>query len=65
MGDLKPCPFCGGEVKHQLMLDGSYSFNCYNCGLDARFPEDFNFSQDDLKLAESKWNTRYEKTDNN
>lgn len=56
--ELKPCPFCGGEIKHELMMDGAYSWNCNSCGLQARFPDDVfgNGAPNEV------WNTRYQPT---
>lgn len=37
MTELKPCPFCGAEVKLEKewadALSVFYNFNCYNCGM--------------------------------
>lgn len=32
--ELKPCPFCGGEVE----IDDSDMFKCLDCGMIVRFP---------------------------
>ena len=57
MNKLKPCPFCGGEVRHEMMMDGAMSWNCSICGLQARFPNDV-FGGPSSK----SWNARYEPT---
>lgn len=56
--ELKPCPFCGGEVTHDQMMDGAMSYQCAKCGLNARWPDDV-FGYGDTSEA---WNTRYEPT---
>ena len=60
MGDLKPCPFCGGENVH---LDKAYSYfrdiviYCEDC--------DMVFTLDDCNTTEQEvieaWNRRVEK----
>lgn len=63
MTELKPCPFCGGEVTHEEMMDGSYSFLCNTCGLNARWPDDlYRAVPEAIKRTEELWNTRYERT---
>lgn len=41
MRDLKPCPFCGGEVKLETgwadAVSVFYSFDCDNCGMYCSF----------------------------
>ena len=60
---LKPCPFCGGEVEHQIMWDGACSFTCSKCGLNARFTDDIARAVPEaLEKTERMWNTRYERT---
>lgn len=59
MSELKTCPFCGGEVKHEQMMDGAYSWNCQMCGVQVRFPDDCFFPFGAMDMA---WNTRYERT---
>lgn len=50
MSDLKPCPFCGGEVK----VDGGpdKSIFCIRC-------RTFNFFDNDTERMIRKWNTRH------
>lgn len=60
MSELKPCPFCGGKVEHQLTYDGAYSFTCDSCGLNARFTEDIARAVPAmLEHTEWLWNMRY------
>ncbi len=58
MSELKSCPFCGGDVRYEVMMDGAYSFACPDCGLNARFPECFT----DREASTRIWNTRAERT---
>ena len=63
MSELLTCPFCGGEVEHQLMYDGAYSFTCQKCGLNARWADDIARAVPEMiEGTEKKWNTRYERT---
>ena len=50
MTELKPCPFCGGEVK----VDGGpdKSIFCIRC-------RTFNFFDNDTERMIRKWNTRH------
>lgn len=66
--ELKPCPFCGGEVIHSLMMDGMNAFYCANpkCGANIRFPEDqARAVPSEIESAEIKFNSRYERTCHN
>ena len=64
MGELKPCPFCGGEADE---YEGDYGNGvyCMNCGamvgepihLEFRVTERVTYEQ-----AIEAWNTRYERT---
>lgn len=58
MGDLRPCPFCGGEVvpfhakSDELQMDLGYRFFCKNdCCMQVRF---YKTKQE----AVAAWNTR-------
>lgn len=63
MSELLPCPFCGGEVEHQLMYDGAYSFTCPKCGLNARWADDIARAVPEMiEDTEKFWNTRFERT---
>lgn len=50
---LKPCPFCGKEVKIKVTHDDHYVIECDNCNSATSFP--YLHSRDDIINA---WNTR-------
>lgn len=59
MADLKPCPFCGGEVdmngsywKHMITAD----FLCLDCGARVRLK--IKFVVDPIKAVIEAWNRR-------
>ncbi len=55
--DLKPCPFCGGEVYFTTMYVGNDVENCIACeGCDMIFTIDW-LSPDEETLA-AMWNRR-------
>lgn len=58
MSELRECPFCGGDVRYEVMMDGAYSFACPDCGLNASFPECFTDRDGSTRI----WNTRAERT---
>lgn len=58
MSELRECPFCGGDVRYEEMMDGAYSFACPDCGLNARFPECFTDRDGSTRI----WNARAERT---
>ena len=51
--ELKPCPFCGGEVIIYLLGSGEWVSECKSCG--ATVPE-----QDTKEAAVEAWNRRAE-----
>lgn len=56
MGELKPCPFCGGEAKVKFEKDGKWRWfyvQCRSCGVKT----EHLWSQ---KAAVNAWNDRYE-----
>ena len=65
---LKPCPFCGGEIKGGVRLTGYMKMNiqyiqCDTCGakMESKYSTD-NLSQTNLKVIMEElinnWNTR-------
>lgn len=54
--ELKPCPFCGGEVQKKIGIMGLNFFNCRGCGAVVSF----NDSYCNVFKAESvnAWNRR-------
>lgn len=68
MSDLKPCPFCGGEVQRletyycisddeQCECCTTYHFDC-ECGL--KFAVDSRLAEISEEEANQRWNTRAE-----
>ncbi len=56
---LKPCPFCGGEIK--LDEDDFYMFCCNTCGAGITFAHELeDGTAEDCTKEESieRWNTR-------
>lgn len=51
--ELKPCPFCGKEVKIKVTHDDHYVIECDNCNSSTSFP--YLHSREDIINA---WNTR-------
>lgn len=57
--ELKPCPFCGGEIK--LDEDDFYMFCCDKCGAGITFAkelEDGTATDCNKKESIEKWNRR-------
>lgn len=54
MGELKPCPFCGGKPSKEIDDFGIWHIRCMGCVANA-----FVISNDEKDAAE-KWNTRME-----
>lgn len=58
MGELKPCPFCGGEAQQIMVRDGRQVF-CGSCR--ASGPPAYHGTtsmRSALKRADDAWNTR-------
>lgn len=54
--ELKPCPFCGGEVeKKDGFIYGTKTFICHKCGADVMF-----YGGEKDPKATEKWNRRGE-----
>ena len=53
MPKLKPCPFCGKEVKIKVTHDNHYVIECDNCNSSTFFP--YLHSREDIINA---WNNR-------
>lgn len=52
--NLKPCPFCGAEVRRQLApMRGTVMFMCYKCGADVCF-----YEAEHEPKASAAWNRR-------
>ena len=61
MKELKPCPFCGCEVKKIIAsLTGTVMFICDNCGADVCF-----FGAEKDKKATNAWNRRFGDVESN
>lgn len=64
--ELKPCPFCGGDVKYnfniELEPDGIY---CLHCHVMLKFPKVISRNCENMGVAMEKmaevWNRRAEK----
>ena len=55
MTDLKPCPFCGGDVKITIGVFGSSMIVCDKCGADVCF-----YGAEVIDKAIDAWNRRNE-----
>ena len=54
--ELKPCPFCGGEVKRvKGIIQGMTMFSCETCGADVCF-----YGAEFEPKASEAWNRRPE-----
>ena len=53
MSKLKPCPFCGNEVKKVTGILGTRMFVCRKCGADVCF-----YGGEKEPKATKKWNSR-------
>lgn len=53
MKELKPCPFCGGEVYIVKGVTGLHMIFCEDCGLTASFQ-----NKEGKKEAIKAWNRR-------
>lgn len=61
MKELKPCPFCGGEVKKIIApMMGTVMFICDNCGADVCF-----YGAEKGKKATNAWNRRFGEVESN
>ena len=38
---LRPCPFCGGNVRRVIGFGGLNFFKCYGCGAVVSFDNDY------------------------
>ena len=65
--ELKPCPFCGGEVSlvknesprlHRPARNGNYYIECGECALLFGYDEDYGGQFDTEKEATEAWNHR-------
>ena len=56
MPDLKPCPFCGGNVRRVIGFGGLNFFKCRKCGAVVSFGNDFYNTHKDR--AVEAWNRR-------
>ncbi len=65
--ELKPCPFCGGEVRlvhtnHKTLYYRVFQFSCNQCGTTFFIPQKSNYkSKEDTEIkAIEAWNRRVE-----
>ena len=69
MDKLKPCPFCGGEVKMEPVSFSEYAGNYYDneysrircepCGFDMRiYPKGLGCTQEEKEELAERWNRR-------
>lgn len=56
MADLKPCPFCGGEVKRIIGWTSLMFFKCPKCGAVVSFDNDYYNRH--TSETEKAWNRR-------
>lgn len=54
--ELKPCPFCGGNINRKIGFGGLNFFKCSVCGATVSFDNDFYNTHTDE--AVNAWNTR-------
>lgn len=58
MTELKPCPFCGGEVELRTKIDGrddTYFILCMKCNM---WFEKFIYRAKDIETIIDEWNKR-------
>ena len=55
--ELKPCPFCGGEVETEVNYLGQVSIVCKTCGVKVFFIHG-DYACRDKGAATDKWNRR-------
>lgn len=70
MGKLKPCPFCGtegewlayfiGKITRKNEVYHGCSIQCLKCNAEIGIDYMFGSSDEAIKSAEKKWNTRYD-----
>lgn len=69
MNNLKPCPFCGGEVKIESVHFDDYAGNffdnsylriaCRYCNFDMKvYPKGLGCTQEEKNNLISRWNNR-------
>lgn len=66
MADLKPCPFCGGEVNvvkisprlYRPSRNHPFAVVCYGCDLYFGYDEDYGGIFDTEEEAIREWNKR-------
>ena len=56
MAELKPCPFCGGNVSRGIGIEGINFFNCHKCGAIVSFNN--GYTNTHKNKAVGYWNTR-------
>lgn len=56
MPDLKPCPFCGGNVRRVIGFGGLNFFKCKKCGAVVSFDNDYYNTH--TSEAVKTWNCR-------
>lgn len=58
MTELKPCPFCGGQVEMRDVMDGhdeTFAFHCNSCHI---YFTKFDWVAHDRKDVIKEWNRR-------
>ena len=59
--NLKPCPFCGGEVTMQYTGSSDWEVDCKTCPVETKFwvsAQKHGYGKGEADEAERRWNTR-------
>ena len=64
--NLKPCPFCGGEVTMQYTGSSDWEVDCKTCPVETKFwvsAQKHGYGKGEADEAERRWNTRSSEAD--